>query len=200
MAKQIILNLGGTEARFDFKKLDRSKIYGRRARVMLDDNGEPCSRASLTTDGSLLIQSGMTAQGYFDEDGTWIQNRDLVGLGAAGQQLDPVPSTLGVLQEMGTAQPAEVLDSLIYAIYMLEPTDLPDSLRARLEAGEIFKAPFNYRPDYRSEQSFILHNEEGFFALVGNPAQAQWMELDLPQSTVDDEEDDFDDDIDFDMF
>ena len=200
VAKQIILDSDLGEARFDFNKLDREKVYGRRTRVMLDNDGEPCSRASLTADGSLLIQAGMTAQGYFDQDGTWIENADLVGM-QDGQVLDLVPSTLGVSQRLTPASPRELLDTRIYAIYTLEPAELPEALRARLQAGEIFSAPFNYRPDYRVEVSFIVHNDEGFFALVGNRAPPAWVELDLPPSSaVDDEEDDLDDDIDFDMF
>lgn len=200
MAKQIILDSDLGEARFDFRKLDREKVYGKRTRVMLDNDGEPCSRASLTADGSLLIQAGMTAQGYFDEEGTWIENKDLVGI-QDGVVLDLVPSTLGVSQKLTPAKARDLLDSRIYAIYTLDPDEVPEALKARLEAGEIFSAPFNYRPDYRPEVSFIVHNDEGFFALVGNPAPPAWVELDLPASpAVEEEEDDFDDDIDFDMF
>ncbi|HJN74100.1 MAG TPA: hypothetical protein QGF58_09235 [Myxococcota bacterium] len=72
MARQIAVTLDGVTTCFDFKKVDRSKLYGRRVRVPLDGDGEPCTRASLTADGSTLIRVGMTAQGYFDEDGTWV--------------------------------------------------------------------------------------------------------------------------------
>ena len=203
MAKQILLKHGDDVASFDFKKLARDKIYGKRTRVMLDNDGEPCSRASLTADGSLLIEAGMTAQGYFDDEGTWIENKALVGLDPDGNVVDAVPSTLGVAQDLtGPVDPTELMDARIYAIYMLDAADLSDDLRARLEGGEIFSAPFNYRPDYRPEVSFILHNDEGLFALVGNPAEPAWVDLDLPAApVVEEEDDDFDDDdIDFDMF
>ena len=45
-------------------------------------------KAALTTDGLYLLQSGMTAQGYFDETGRSLQKSQLVGLDADGQPLE----------------------------------------------------------------------------------------------------------------
>ena len=84
MAKPIIVTLGGVESRFDHEKLDRAKLYGKRQRQVLDPGGQRCEKAELTRDGTLLVRSGMTAQGYFDEGGAWIPNRDLVGLDRGG--------------------------------------------------------------------------------------------------------------------
>jgi hypothetical protein len=70
MAKSIVVDRGGAVSSFDFTKVSRSKLYGRRRRMALDPSGRACTRASLTADGSLLILAGMTAQGYFDGEGT----------------------------------------------------------------------------------------------------------------------------------
>jgi len=65
MSKSIVLNFEGGASRFAFSKLDRKKLYGYRRRISLDANGEPCKKGSLTEDGRFVLQSGMTAQGYF---------------------------------------------------------------------------------------------------------------------------------------
>ena len=74
-ARQIVLSFKGAESAFGFSKLDRSKLYGRRMRQLLDSDGHACSRAALTADGSTLITAGMTAQGYFDDEGRMISTR-----------------------------------------------------------------------------------------------------------------------------
>ena len=58
MAKPIIIESQGKVSQFDFSKLSRSKLYGRRQRVALDPSGERCKRAALTADGSLLMRLG----------------------------------------------------------------------------------------------------------------------------------------------
>jgi len=82
LAKPIIVSLGGAESTFSFTKLDRSKLYGTRRRIVLGPDGEPCQRAQLTEDGSLLLRSGMTSQGYFDDSGNLISQSDFVGISA----------------------------------------------------------------------------------------------------------------------
>ena len=98
MAKPIVISYKNKESTFDHKKIDRAKLYGKKKRVALVSEDEVCIRASLVEDGSTLIRSGMTAQGYFKDDGTWVPNRDLVGLDEAGKPLKLLDSTLSVLK------------------------------------------------------------------------------------------------------
>jgi hypothetical protein len=98
MAKPIIVMLGGVESSFDHSKLDRARLYGTRRRVPLDAQGLPCVKAALTVDGAYLMQAGMTAQGYFDDQGRWLQKSELVGVDPDGHVVDLQPSTLGVAQ------------------------------------------------------------------------------------------------------
>jgi len=90
MAKPIVVSIDGIESSFDHIKLDRKRLYGERRRVPLDLTGEPCVKSALTSDGLYLLQSGMTAQGYFDESGRWLQKSQLVGIGSDGQALELV--------------------------------------------------------------------------------------------------------------
>ena len=199
MAKPIVVNWKGVQSSFGLEKLDRSKLYGKRQRQVLDPDGQRCERAELTRDGSLLVRSGMTAQAYFDEDGRWIPNRELVGLDAAGTPVDLAPSTLGVEQALeGPVSPDEVLDLSTRSVYVLTPEELDPALQERLLAGEVFRFPFNYRSDYNTETAYLVGNKSGFFALVGNPAPGEWCELQsVAAETYDDAADD---ELDFEMF
>lgn len=200
MAKPIIVSWQGNQSSFNIAKLDRTKLYGRRQRQVLDSAGGRCERAELTRDGALLIRSGMTAQGYFDDAGTWIANRELVGIDAEGGLVDKVPSTLGAEQELeGPVDPGDVLELAMRSVYMLTPEELDDGLKDKLLAGAIFRFAFNYRADYEAETGFLVANEGAFFALIGRPAPAQWCELETVVEESFDTDDD-DDDLDFEMF
>lgn len=197
MAKPLCVERDGATAAFSLKPVDRAKIYGKRRRVAMDEQGNPCSRASLLVDGSLLLKSGMTGQGYFLPDGQFVKQSELEGLDDDGTPLQKVPSTLGVAQALeGPIDPSEVLDLRVQTIYELQPEDADSSLVKQLTAGHIFRCAFNYRDDYRAETAVLVANDNGFFALVGQPVTFQWSALatvtDLPAVDLDD-----DDDLDF---
>lgn len=200
MARVISVSLDGVESSFGFKAVDRSALYGKRRRVALDRSGEPCSRASLLQDGSMLLRSGMTGQGYFLSDGTFLKQSDLEGFDAEGRPLEKVPSTLGVPQPLeGPLDPSAVLDLRVETVYALDADTVSDDLLARLDAGGVYRFSFNFRDDYRAETAILLANDSGVFALIGIPVAYEWSELravaELP--AVDD---DIDDDLDFEMF
>jgi hypothetical protein len=200
MAKPIVVKYNGAVSSFAHEKLDRTKLYGRRQRQILDPSGQRCERAELTRDGALLIRAGMTKQGYFDGAGAWIPGRALVGLSPAGEPVPQVPATLGVEQELtGPVPPEQLLDLAVRSIYCLTPETVDPALLARLHAGEVFRCPFNYRADYQAETAFLVANKAGLFALVGDPTESPWSELALvAQETFDDAADD--DELDFEMF
>lgn len=199
MAKPIVVSYKNKESTFDHKKIDRAKLYGKKKRVALDSEDEVCIRASLVEDGSTLIRSGMTAQGYFKDDGTWVPNRDLVGLDETGKPLKLLDSTLSVPQNIESPATAkDLLDLEVTSLYLLDPKEIDPELDKELQSGEIFKIPFNYRSDYRVETGIILKNNDGYFCLVGVPTHPQWSEL--KKITVEDFEEEDSGDLDFDMF
>lgn len=202
MAKPIVVSYGGTESSFAISRINRSKLYGRRQRFPLDPTGERCQRASLTDDGSLLVVSGMVAQGYFDSNGAWVPNNQLVGLDPDGEVVERIPSTLGVAQPLeGPVPPTEVLDLQILSVYLLEPEEIDMDLAHKLANGEIFKFGFSYRGGYNQETGVLVGNDEGLFALIGRPKVLEWSELEqVVQPLLEEEDDDFDDDLDFEMF
>jgi hypothetical protein len=194
MARVISVSLDGVESTFDFKAVDRSALYGKRRRVALDRQGNPCTRASLLEDGSLLLRSGMTGQGYFLGDGTFLKQGDLEAFDVEGKALEKVPSTLGVAQALeGPIDPRGVLDLRVESTYALEPNAVSDDLGKRLDAGEVFRFRFNFRDDYQAETAILLANDAGVFALIGTPVTYQWSSLqvlvDLPAVDEDTEDD-----------
>ena len=200
MAKPIIVKTGGATSSFKIRKLDRSKLYGKRQRQTLDPDGRRCERAELTRDGSMLVRSGMTAQGYFDPENFWVPNKQLVGI-KDGKTVKLSPSTLGVAQALvGPVDPTEVFDLNLRSVYMLDPESLDKGLEKQLKQGKVFKFPFNYRSDYNAETAFLVGNKEGYFALIGNPGITEWCELETVAVDTFDADDDDDDDLDFEMF
>jgi hypothetical protein len=200
MARNLVLVLDGEQSEFGLKPLNREDIYGKRKRVALDADGQLCGKASLLDDGSLLLKSGMTAQGYFTPDGKSYKQAELVAFDTSGKSMEKVPSTLGVAQNLSGPLPAEtVLDLRVDSIYQLESEQLGDKLAKSLAAGEIYGFSFNYRDDYSAESAVLLSNENGFFALIGKPVEWEWSSLttvaDLPASDVD-----ADEELDFEMF
>ncbi len=201
MAREIILERDGRQSRFGLGKIDRSKLYGVRRRIPLDPQDARCERAELTADGSLVIRQGMTAQAYFDDDGVWIPHADLVNLEPDGSVAEKHDSTLGNPQPLEEAPPEALLDAQVTAVYGLEPTELDEALKSALAGGAIFRFPFNYRAGYNPQTAFLVGNDNGFFALVGQTTESDWCELQKPAvEAFDDAEDDLDDDLDFEMF
>jgi hypothetical protein len=199
MAKPIIVTFAGSESLFAISKVERSKLYPTRKRIPMDAQGQPCTRASMTADGTNVLKSGMTAQGYFTPGGRWVPKEELVGINADGSLAELKPSTLGVAQILeGPVSASDLLDLGVVGAYALEPEAANEALLASLQKGDLYRFPFNYGADYNCETAYLLANDEGIFALVGNPATPGWIE----EATVfvaEPEEDTYADELDFEM-
>jgi hypothetical protein len=199
MGKALLVSHHGVESSFGLAKLERSKLYGSRKRVVVDATGAPCTRAALTEDGRVVLRAGMTGQGYFDASGRQLEASELGAVDGAGEPLPLVPSTLGVAQPLeGPVSPRDLLDLSITSVYELSAEALDPALGAALAQGSLFRAPFNYRPDYRAETVYLVQNDAGLFALVGQPAPAPWLAPDAPPPADDAPADA--DELDFEMF
>lgn len=197
MAKPLVVQFGSASSSFNIDLLERSDIYGARRRVMLDAKGRQCTRAALTPDGRQLLASGMTAQGYFTAAGQPVARAQLVGLDAAGAVITSKPSTLGVAQPLsGPLLPATQIDFELRSIYSLQPESIDSALEQSLKSGQVFSCPFNYVTGLEIETAHILHNEEGYFALVGQPAEFDWVQE--GQTYAAPAPEDVSDDLDFD--
>lgn len=200
MAKTINLTYGAETAIFAYKPIDRAVLYGKRRRVAFDLNGKECAKASLLSDGSLLIRSGMTAQGYFTEDETWVPQSELEAINLDGTKPELFPATVGENVVAEKVSAVEALSLRFDTTYSLEPEELPGGLKKELDSGSLFKFPFNPRADYQVETGILVSNENGYFALIGQEVEYQYSALSSVVSVVDEAASDSSDDLDFEMF
>ena len=199
MAKGLSLLFEGKESTLSLSSIDRSDIYGKRRRIALGTDGQPCVRVSMLADGSLTLKSGMTGQGYFLEDGTYLKQAELEAFTSDGKKLEKTPSSLGVAQEViGPVEATELLNLRVSAVYELTPEDLDSAFKASLDAGSMYKVTFTYRDSFEPSDAFIFANKEGLFMLAGTPNEYQWSTLETLASLPSQDDAD-DDDLDFDM-
>jgi len=202
MAKrEIVVRLGEESTAFKFTKVDRSKLYGRKERVILDENGDRCIPALLTPDGAALVPPGGAAHVYIDEAWDTVSRSDLRAVDDQGNERPMVDSTLGVAQDLEPASPERLLDHVVASVYLLEAEQLGDALRKALADGEIFECEYQYRTGYDPDALFVLQNDEGVFALVARPSGFEFIERESEVDDLydDDDADDLDDDFDFSM-
>ncbi len=204
MARSIVVNWGGEVSEFGLERVSRDKLYGRKIKVVVDEDGNATETAYLTRDGSALLLKGAMAMIYVNDEFEVAERSDLLAVDHEGKLRDRVESTLGVEQELrGPIDPSRVLDHIAKAIYLLDPEMLGDKLKAALEDGQIFETVFAYRSGFDSSPAFLLKNDDAFFAIVGDevPFDLLYKEQAAVVDDDDDDEDPFsDDDLDFGMF
>jgi hypothetical protein len=199
MAKTINVALDGESAVFNYKPIDRGALYGKRRRVPFDANGNECTKASLLNDGSIIIKSGMTAQGYFKPDGVWVAQSDLEAVNPDGSKPELFPATTDVEVALEKIDAREALNLTFENTYMLDPETFPEKLKKSLDAGEIYRFPFNVKDDYNVETAILVGNENGYFALIGDPLAYEYAAL-ASVAPIADEAGEYADDLDFEMF
>lgn len=200
MAKTIVVRFGGEATEFDFSKLEREKLYGKKERIVVDEQGRTCSSAYLTADGSALVLSGGTAHVYVDEKWNAFETEERRAVDATGTPLTTLPSTLGVEQELRESSIDRLLDHTTSTVYQLESAQLGPALAAALASGTLFEVPFRYRDGLTSETLFLVRNDEGVFALIGKPTGFDLIRREaLPAPETQETEDELGDDLDFSM-
>ena len=200
MAKTINISYKGESAVFGYKPIDRGVLYGKRRRVPFDGEGNECAKASLLEDGSLLIKSGMTAQGYFTPDKVWVAQGDLEAINPDGSTPELFPATIGEVVEATQLSPVEALNLRFGTTYALEPEVLSEGIKKELDSGVVLTFPFNPRADYEVETGVLVGNENGYFALIGQRNQYEFVGLASVVSVAEEANSDTSDDLDFEMF
>jgi hypothetical protein len=203
MGRGIVVGFNGESSEFELAKVERDKLYGRKVRLVVDEQGRVCKPALLTRDGSAVAPPGCVAHLYVDERFEAIERDELKAVDEKGNPVELVKSTLGVEQVLtGPVDPSRVLDCQVVSTYTLTPTKLGDALKAGLDGGGIYETRFNYRDDYSAETCFLLKNEAGYFALVANPLEYEFLGREIlaqaPAAAPDDDEG-AEDELDFSM-
>ncbi|MFN3189627.1 MAG: hypothetical protein ACE361_03805 [Aureliella sp.] len=186
MPRALRFVLGDTEYPFSLEKVDRTKLYGFKETVALDENEDACELATLADDGRTLIGKGGTGLGWLDADGCWTNKADLRPHNVDGDLVEPVPSSFNApIKLFETASEADFLQHNIRLVYHLhwEPgeSSLPpesglDDLMAELRRGTIFKYAYSYRGGLEADTAFMLLNEsDELMMLVGNVAEVQFV-------------------------
>ena len=167
-------------------KVDRSRLYGFKEMLVLDEEGDACELATLGDDGRKVVGRGGTGVGYLTADGNWCDRDSLRPVNLEGETITPVKSSFGApidLSERVTMD--QFLDHSIRLIYRLEPRDagLPDSLLGELQSGVIFRFDYSYRGGLEADAGFLISNEAGeTFLLVGTGTEVHFVGLQQPAS------------------
>ncbi len=200
--REIVVSYADEESAFKFTRVDRSKLYGRKERVIQDENGERCVSAYLTADGAALVPPGGTAHVYVDERFDTVERGDMRAVDGEGNALEITPSTLGQAQALEPTRPERLLGHVVQSVYELSSESLGDALKKALADGELFETAYNYKDGYDPDRLFVLQNEEGIFGLVAKPDGFELITREAPsdeESPADDETDELEDDLDFSM-
>ena len=200
MAKTINISYQGESAVFGYKPIDRGVLYGKRRRVPFDGEGNECAKASLLEDGSLLIKSGMTAQGYFTPDKVWVAQGDLEAINPDGSTPELFPATVGEEVAAIEISPIDALHLRFGTTYALEPEVLSEGIKKDLDSGVILTFPFNPRADYEVETGILVGNENGYFAMIGQKNEYEFVGLASVVSVAEEANSDTSEDLDFEMF
>lgn len=203
MPRTLTFSHNGNAIDFGMQKVDRSKLYGFKELLVLDEDGEACELNTLAEDGKTLIGKGGTGIGYLDADGNWVEKSDLTAVDLEGNPIEPVPSSFSAPIELGEKVEAEdFLNHNIRLIYRLETEAMDDKLQGELEAGTIFKFPYSFRGGLEADAGFLMHNDQNeIFFLVGDRSCVDYVGLQesAPVSSASSPDDAGDDLMDFGM-
>jgi hypothetical protein len=199
MAKTITLTLGTETVEFAFAKIDRDKLYGRKLRVVVDQDGVSCTSAYLSSDGAALVPSGSLAMLYVDEAADTVERSELQTVDEHGQPVPLVPSTLGIAQDLKPASARDLLDHVAATVYHLESTAVPAGIAEALAKGAIFSFRFCYRDDYSDRPGFLIRNDGGIFALIGEAHGFDFVRQAATAAPAEEADEAGDDDLDFSM-
>ncbi|MDM8526644.1 hypothetical protein QUF58_00415 [Anaerolineales bacterium HSG24] len=216
MARQLVFQ---TDQKYPFSitKLDRAKLYGRKETVAFDPTGQECVRMDIDTSGSFIIPKGGKALGILDEWGHWINRKELKAVYKDGAPAQRIPSSFDAPIELDKTVTVEYfLDHCITSVYMLQSAPASDAdteaeaesetvgeslIEQVKQSDKIYSFTFNYRAGYEGMAAFLIEKNDSLFMLVGYPIKFEFIGLEqiAEFNAEEDEEEEFDDDLDFSM-
>lgn len=174
MARPLLFKLGEDEVSLEMHKIDRTRLYGSKEQVVVDETDAPCELATLADDGRTLIGKGGTAMGWIDADGKWCDKGDLIPINLDGDTVEPVKSSFGqVIELFETVELEDYLDHNIRLLYTLRPEEASAGdqgetdnaafaqLQAAIRTGSIFSFDYSFRGGLQADAAFLLANDAG---------------------------------------
>lgn len=149
MARSIIVKFKDKESKFNFKKISRSILYGKKKRIFLDEHDKECTLATIDTTYGVLIRSGDASSVHIDEQRNFIDKAEISGMDHDGKTIERIPSTLDVPQDLQQTDEQYVLDFNCASLYHLTEEILEKDLQASLEKGGLYRFDFNYYSSVR---------------------------------------------------
>lgn len=176
MAKMIVVDFKGKESKFNFKKISRSLLYGKKKRLFLDHNNQECVSVTIDKTFGTLIHSGDASLVYIDDDKNYIAKDQLSAIDQSGKSLEKFTSTLDISQKLEKIDEEYILDFECTSLYRLDEENVEDDLNKSLENEDYYKFNFNYYSDFNIETGILLKNKKGFFALIGKELSTTWID------------------------
>jgi len=189
LAKPLTFILDTNEVQLEPVKLDRKKLYGWTDKVTLDEKKQECKLVSIDSSGATLIPSGGLGQGILDDNGAWVERKELIAVDENGAPAEMLPSSFDAPIKLDkSVSIEEFLDHYITAIYTMQGEEnCPDFVKA-IVAGPIYTFDFNYRASYEPSPAFLVENGGELFLLVGKKSEFEF--IGLEQAGYLDEDDD----------
>ena len=207
MPRKLHFNFNENEFTTIIEKVDRSKVYGHVTTKVYDANDQLCELATIARDGRTIIPFGGTASGYINSEGLWVDRDELVPIDRDGQQLQAIESSFNTpINLEHEVEIEEFLDHPIRLTYLLDTTELPETLSSTLKNGSIYKFDFSYRGGIYYDPAFmLLDDDENLWMLIGHKSDIEYLgyaQAAICSARAEDENDDEDvehDAFDFDM-
>ena len=182
MPKPIRFSHVGKQLCFQMEKVDRSKLYGYKELLVLDEHQQQCELATLADDGKTLVGKGGTGIGQLTADGKWTDKTQLRPIDLEGKEITPVPSSFAApidLKEETTID--DYLDHNIRLVYRLvvdSASETEEELFSALKQGAILKFPYSFRGGLEADVGFLLMNSDNqIFFVVGERTIVEFVGL-----------------------
>jgi len=177
-------------------KVDRHKLYGRKEIVATNPKGTPLQKGYLDEWGSVVIAS--TAMGYLDETRRWHAKNELIAVDGSGKPLTMLPSSFDRPIELkDTVDLFTFMEHEAAMVYVLKGYGVDEWVSELTLKDRFYTFPFCYRSAYDARPAFLNPVGDELFMIVGNPVELAY--LSKPQRTEIEDDEDFDDDLDFSM-
>ena len=150
----------------------------------------------LDLENGSLLKSGYLSSCYVNDEKNLINKDELSAENINDEKIETKPSTLGTAQQLNDASAKDVLNTKIQSVYFLSPKEIGKELEKNISEGKIFHFSFNYFKDFHLEDAYLIKNEFGIFALIGDHTEASWSESKKIMIT---EINEVEDDLDFEM-